>query len=346
MASLYYRGNSIWVRYRNQEGTWKSKPTGYRKTNAGERRQAERLRNTLTRRERLEAPVAGVGWEWVDAWMEGRWIRRTLRNYQICWGHLSRFLSSIDCSGPANLTREQCLAYPPWRAKTGTSINTAVHELKLLSQVMNESITRGYCEKNPASNLRLARTQPQEKQPFSDEQLSKLDAVFALGDHIYQWEGKPIRVKRFDWLHVTYLLGRYQAARISSCALPLHCVDLKHRRINYPAEIVKGGRAYSQPIDKRLLPELREIVTHRKGHATLCDLPDLSSLHWRRFLDSLDMPNISHHSLRVTWVTQAALSGIPESVAQRFSNHSSTAVHRIYQRFTTGDMAKMLDRLS
>jgi integrase len=111
---------------------------------------------------------------------------------------------------------------------------------------------------------------------------------------------------------------------------------------------VKGRKAYTQPIDARLLPTLKEIVTHRRRNKckTLCDLPELPSVEWRKFLDEMGIKGVSHHSLRVTWITKAALAGIPESVAQAFSNHDSTAVHRIYQKFTTDNIAKMLERLA
>jgi integrase len=66
---------------------------------------------------------------------------------------------------------------------------------------------------------------------------------------------------------------------------------------------------------------------------------------WREFLDELGISDVSHHDLRRTWITRAALAGIPESVAQKFSNHARQTVHRIYQAFTTDDVAGMLERL-
>jgi hypothetical protein len=99
-------------------------------------------------------------------------------------------------------------------------------------------------------------------------------------------------------------------------------------------------------------------LEHRKaqGKQTLCDLPALPSLEWRRFLDGLKSrigdaaePNIldiSHHDLRRTWVTAACLAGIPEAAACRFTNHSSSEIHRIYLALTASDMSGMLDRLA
>jgi hypothetical protein len=347
MASIYARGDSLWVKYKSADGTWKRKPTGYANSNPGDRKQAAKLREALTRRERTHEPVRASDWNWVTAWLQQRWQGLTLRRHRSSWRHIERYLKAIDCRGPANLIREHCLNYQKCRADQDTSVNTAALELKLLAQVMDEAVVRDYAEENPCRNLRLARTAPKEKQPFTDAQLSTLDEIFASGVHEYQLGGESIKAERYGWEHVTYLLGRYQAARLMSARVPLDCVDLEARRIHYPGGIVKGGKAYTQPIDERLLPDLREIVARRRaaGEATLCEPPVLGSLHWRKLLDSLAMRNVSHHSLRVRWLSDAAKAGIPEAVAMRFSNHSSVDVHRIYLRYSQTDMADALRRL-
>lgn len=90
-----------------------------------------------------------------------------------------------------------------------------------------------------------------------------------------------------------------------------------------------------------------QIVARRRaaGASTLADMPDMASLHWRKFLDSLGMTNVSHHSLRVRWVSEAAKAGIHEAAAMRFSGHSSSEVHRIYLKLTTADLASQLEKL-
>jgi hypothetical protein len=64
------------------------------------------------------------------------------------------------------------------------------------------------------------------------------------------------------------------------------------------------------------------------------------------FLDGLGLPHLSHHGLRVSWISKAAVSGIPEAVARKFANHSSATVHRIYQRVGLEDVAGFLKNLS
>jgi integrase len=350
MASLYDRGNKIWISYRGQDGKWHDKTTGFSNKNPIEKKNADRLCKDQTLKERLVAPVtAAGGWEWVDSWLSQTWSGGTGYQYRRLWGKLQEWLKEKELVNPASVTREHCLGYKSWRVAEGVKPNTAVLEAKFLGQIMEEAVNQNRCSTNPARKLGLKREPVEGKRAWTDEELAIVDADLKKNDP-------------FGWMRVTYLLGRYQAARIGSCDVPLHHINLNRKTIHYPKP--KGGarKAYTQPIDPRLLPELRAIVEHRKkiGAPTLCDLPEFEkvkdedyegagscSLKWREYLDGLGIHGVSHKSLRITWITQAALSGqISEAVACQFSNHSSLTVHRIYQQFTTDDMAAMLDRLA
>lgn len=348
MASTYYRGGLIWIAYRDTEGKRRNKSTGLRKSNPGERRQAAKLREEYTRQERAEKPAMRADWRWVPSWVEMRWQGRTLLRVRGEWRRLSEWLADKQLPGPVNVRREDCMGYIEWRRATGAGRNTAANELQLFGMIMDEAIHRGHIDnKNPARNLRLKRAPSKPKEPFSDEQLAKLDAVFAGGRHNYPFDGKPVTAERYGWLHCSFLLGRYQAARLQQARVPLSAIDLAGGLIHWPASIMKHGRAFTQPIDKRLLPELREIVRLRReaGKTALCDIPELASIHWRRLLDALGMANVSHHSLRVYVVSQMALKGIPEAIACRFTGHSSVDVHRIYLKLTTADIASQLEKM-
>lgn len=111
---------------------------------------------------------------------------------------------------------------------------------------------------------------------------------------------------------------------------------------------MKGGKGYSQLIDPGFYPILQELMEHRQaiGSPLLCEIPLLASIEWRRFLDELAIKHLCHHGLRATWITRAALAGIPESLAKRFVNHASSQVHTIYQKITATDLMPMLDALA
>jgi hypothetical protein len=323
------------MNFRDADGNWRNRSTGYRCNNSIEMRHAKKACATQSLKERVLSRDVSGSWNWVAQWIESSWDGLTLRRYHQAWQVMAEYLKEVPVSGPANLTRDHCLGYVSWREKHGGGRNSAALELKFLGQVVDEAIRRQIAERNPARNLRIKQTPSKEKSAWTDEELAKVDAA------LVQAEDK------YGWMRVSFLLGRYQASRLGQSVVPLSAIDLQRGVIHWPSAVVKGGKAFSQPIIDGLKPMLADIVEYRRthGHAALADLPQLPSLEWRKFLDSLGLRHLSHHGLRVSWVTKAAMAGIPEAVAQRFSNHSSTAVHRIYLRLSTGDMASMLKRL-
>jgi integrase len=202
--------------------------------------------------------------------------------------------------------------------------------------VLNEAEARGYIPKNPIRNERLERNRPKEKSVWTEAEINTVRTAL------------ETPALKFGWLHTSFLLGYYQAARIGQSPLPISCIDLERKIIHWPDQLVKGGRGFDQSIDPRFLPILKELIEHRtqQGKTTLCDMTGFASLGWRRFLDGLGFLHLSHHGLRSSWVTKAALAGIPESAAKKFVNHSSSIVHQIYTRITAQDVGPMLERLS
>jgi integrase len=207
--------------------------------------------------------------------------------------------------------------------------------------MLEEAVERGYMSNNPFRKLGLKQEKQEHKTPWTPQQVAT--AIEAAEE-----------IERFGWLHVALLFGRYQAIRIGQCCVPLVGVDLRRHIIKYPDSIVKGGKGYSQPIDPEFYPILCELVEHRQqlGKSTLCDFPEdpPKSVCVRIFLDALahydeGFKVLCHHGLRATWITQAALAGVSETLAMRFTNHSSREVHAIYQNITAGDLMPMLDAL-
>jgi hypothetical protein len=348
VASLYKKGPYYYVSYRAPDGKWKDRSTGYRWDSPGGRIQAARLCKKLTAREHKTPRRRPSGdWSFVPGWLTSRYRDRTLKTYLTRWQPLIRWMASAGVRGPDSLTRQHCLEYFADRESKGTNRNTAAAELKFLAMALDEAKARGVIDSNPARNLRLAREPVKEKRPFSDDELARLDTALLAGCQ-YQLNGLTLTANRYSWHRAAFILGRYQASRIGQCALPLDCIDFDAARIHWPAHVVKGAKSFSQQIDHRLLPELRELVASRRteGKLELCEPPVMSSLHFRHLLDSLGLTGVSHHSLRVRWISEAAKAGWPESAAMRFSNHSSVMVARIYQKFSHADVADMLKRLS
>jgi integrase len=251
---------------------------------------------------------------------------------------LLKFLEESDIIAPSALRREHMMLYLQFRNKVRRS--TALQEIKLLAMVIDEAIARGYVRDNPCRKLGIAKEEVRHKTVWTPRQVEiALEAAEEFD--------------RFGWLHVALLLGRYQAIRLMQCRIPLECIDLSRGMIHYPAAIVKGGKGYSQLIDGALVPVLPEIMQYRAslGSRVLCSIPPVPSVLIRRFLDSLahvdpGFESLSIHGLRATWITDAALAGVSETLAMRFTNHASREVHAIYQRITADDLRPMLDALA
>jgi hypothetical protein len=223
MASLYRRGNRIWMNFRDAEGNWRNRSTGYRWNNVIEMRHAKKACAEQTLKERVSAKGLSGSWNWVAQWIESSWDGLTLRRYHQAWQPLAGYLKEAPVSGPSNLSRDHCLAYVNWRENRGGGRNSAVLELRFLGQVVDEAIRRGICEKNPARNLRIKKVPAKEKSVWSDAELSTVDTALAT------------MADKYGWMRVSFLLGRFQASRLGQSVVPLSAIDLQRNVIHWPS---------------------------------------------------------------------------------------------------------------
>lgn len=344
MASFYSRPNSpfLWLRYKDGE-KWKARVTEFRKDNPGDRENCRAMVETMKREERIDASDDNdERWDaWVDAWLVTRYGQKrstTLTVYRRHWRRLRRWLEGEQIGRPSQFTFRDALRYKTAREKEKVGINTIVHELKFLGVVIGEAIRRGFCKHNPCLRMGLQRAPVAEKVPWSDTEVAAVAGAI---------KAQP------DWMQATFILGFYQAARMRQAEVPLRDIDLKRMRISYwrslsGRPLTKGNKPFAQPIAKAAVPLLRDLMERRRagGFQSLCDIPLLPSVEWRRFLDTLGFGHLVHHGLRTTWITQAALSRkISREEAKAFVNHGSTAVHEIYQRLNADDVAHVADAL-
>jgi len=332
MASIYIRKDcpTFWIRFKDDSGKWLSKATRFRKDNPGDRRQAELVARKFSYEEGLknyDRKKNGGGWEWVVPWLADRYKNKhTLDVYRRYWRHVSAYLVKQSLNSPDLVSYQTALDFRAFRMGQGVGTNTAIHELKFLGVIMGEAVKRGMLLANPISKLGMRRDKPAEKLPWTDEAIHKvMESLWAAP----------------EWLRVTFWLGLYQAARLRQCEVPLDDIDLVRRRITYRK--TKGDKPFTQPLDEGIIAPLAKIISDRRkaGAKTLCELPPLPSVEWREFLDMLGLEGLVHHGLRVTWITRAAKSDgkVSVSLAMRFVNHGSTAVHEIYQKLNADDLA-------
>jgi integrase len=348
MASTYTKKESkfVWIRYKDASGKWKGKATGYLKDNYGDRRQAILLARSFSRKEQERSPNGkGEHWRaWVPSWLIARFGDTegagpgvgTARAYFNRWRLLDKWLEKTGIRAPAQFEYRHVLEYRDFRTtgRKAVSINTCIHELKFLSQAMNEAIKRGFATSNPCLRMGFKRVPRKEKAPWTDAEIQKVAAAV---------------VTQPEWMRATFLLGLYQAARLRQCEVPLRDIDVPTRRITYWRSVsgrplAKGDKPFTQPIDERALPELERLIAEQRagGSEALCEIPAIPSVLWRRFLDGLGLKHLCHHGLRVTWCTRAASSEtVSQAQAKRFVNHGSTGVHESYQRLSASDIARV-----
>ena len=335
MASIYTKAGSkmIWIRYKDGAGLWRGKPSGYRTNNPGERRQAELLARRQTEIEKTMAHSAGTRFEdWVLQWIVMKYggTQNTLNAYRGHWQKLAKFCAQADLHFATQIRREFAQEYLAWRTDDEISAagrNTAIQEIKFMGMVLEEAIPRGFCDTNPLRKLGMKKDRAEGKMLWTDEQICTVQA------HIE-------KTKTF-WQRVTFYFGLYQACRLRQCQVPLAGIRLNIGTIQYPDIVVKGGEAYSQPIDPRFLPILEELLhTATKAKMDrLCDVKWDASLIWRATLDRCGFEHISHHGLRATWITRAAESDVPEGQAMAFCHHSNAEIHRIYKKISVAAIA-------
>ena len=329
MAYTYTRDRSpfIWIRFKTKDGKWKAAKTSYRKGHKVEIQKAESLAAAKSKEEREHERVYSERWEsWVPVWIEETYGDRpsTAVNYRRYWRQLFAWLTANSIGTALQLDYNGVLKYMADRTKK-VSRNMAIHELKFLGVVQGQAVKRGLASVNPCLRMGFRRTKPAEKSVWTDEELKTVSEALKTGEL---------------WMRATFVLGIYQAARLRQCAVPIADIDLDRQRITY--RTTKGDKPFTQPIDPRAIPEIRAIIAARAGHKTLCDIPEVPSVCWREFLDQFGYRHLSHHGLRVTWITRAAKSGkITLSQAKAFVNHSSTAVHAVYQKFNADDLSAL-----
>lgn len=342
MASLYERKNSpfIWIKYKDAQGVQKAHTTGLRSAVPAQRRKAKIL---LHEKELIELKTekgkTGDTWNtWVIDFLETQYAAKpaTLERYKISWQSLSPYLAQQKIVRPLQLTFRHCELYIPWRVAGQPHLgiykcahNTALYDLKVLRVICNRAKKLKFLTENPASALGIEKRKAAEKPELTDEDLALI-------------RKKLRELKMPDWMKTSFEIAIHQGCRLSETVIPFSKIDFHKKTILFKA---KGDRDFSAPIHSKLLPLLRKIK--KSGRGTTCDLPPMASKEWWKFFKKIGLhqKGVCFHCTRVTVITRLIRAGRPENVVQKIVNHSSTEVHRIYQRLGVEDVRGVLDAL-
>jgi integrase len=339
VAAIYRRKDSpwYWIRLKTVAGKWGARPTRFRKDNTLHRAKAQELAAQLSLGER----TIKTDHSWVLGMIESHPVcASTRRHYINSWRHLSRFLDerglSLEEFAPVHADQ-----YIRWRLSiprtNGKPVcrNMAVDDVKALKWIHRQGRLLGFVRTVAMLDYR-AKKSPVAKRPvFTDEEIQKVRRFLATGT-----EHDPTK----EWMQTCFEIAYATGCRLRETRLDLRLVDLFAGTITFPEPKGGAARAYTIPIPSTLRPLLERLKSAGRRYAF--DWPGHGtriSRSWREVFDLCGLFKHTFHSLRATRVTNLRKAGIPQSVAMRLVNHSSTLVHELYQRHFVEDLRQHVD---
>lgn len=334
MASLRKHPRSPFWFLRKREldtGRWFEQSTGLRWDDQFETRKAQRLaEQAATVEKNIGTPKSSPAFlAWVPQYLLTHFkSENSRRRYQVAWQAIKMFLAQRDIVYPRQVRYAHGSDYLAWRMATevhGRKVkhNSALVELKFLSQLMNEAIRRELCEANPLLRLGIARQPHKVKPELTDKEIETLRRALA---------------KQPSWARIAFEISLYTGCRFSECEIPMTDVDLVAGSIRI-RDAKRGEidprKFFTVPIHPRLRPTLENL--QRNGAEKTCSLTRDKNGRINAVFRSSGV-EASFHSLRVTFVTRCHRGGLSEAQAMRLVNHSSQLVHRIYSRLNVEDV--------
>ena len=252
--------------------------------------------------------------------------RKTLQRYERCYRALELWFAERSIIGPAQLNANSASDYVRWREtnhprRSGkfATRNTALLELKCLSVLLERARKLGFIDVNQVHRHGIKRGDIEEKPEISDHE-SKLIR-------------KELAKRRVQWMTDCFEVGMHQGCRLSETSMPLTWIDVERRVITFQ---IKGGKIKATALHPGLIPLVRR--RRSEGAARLVDLAPMASKEWWLFFREIGMPHLCFHCTRVTVITKMARAGVAEAVAMAYVLHSSSLVHKIYQRLGAADL--------
>lgn len=333
MASIrkYARSPFWYLRKRDLDtGKCVEEALGLRTDDSKETRKAQRIAEEHSCKERQ---VAGTKDNpafvfWVPGYLRSHYAQKspeTQRRMQTAWQAIKVFLKAEDITYPRQVKYHHGKDYIQWRLQNkihdGRAVghNTALLELKFLSQLMNEAIRLEYAEANPLLRMGIPKQQQKEKPELSDEEIQTLRTYL---------KDQP------EWMQVCFEISLYTGCRFNECAVQKEDIDLESGTLRLRDSKRKSTdpkKFFTVPIHPDLEPTLKRVF--KEGAVAVT-----REKNWRinRAFQQAGV-NASFHSLRVTFITRCHRGGLTQVEAMRLVNHSSQAIHKIYSKLNAED---------
>lgn len=325
--------------FKDPEKGWVKKSTELRHDDPKQTAQARALRAKWEAKEALDGGKGAVKeeWDWVEHWLQtqGKSDLTRLR-YVTAWHWIFLWLTETGKT-PQDIRYADGEAYVTWRMKkkkkSGKKAgrNTANYEVAILSQILNNAVSRGIATSNPLYRIKLLHDARKQKPPMTDEEL--LTAL------------RGLKEKSF-WMYSTFLIAsqlgcRLRETRIHRSKINLGGVIVDGKKIPVVTLIEKGNKDYTIPIPTALMDYFRQMMKDKREWTH--DFPFQPSRKLGHALKMLGLGHISAHSCRRTKATRLRDSGVPLDEAKRLISHSSSLTHELYVRHTVRPIAKYRD---
>jgi len=335
MASLFKKGPVWYLEFKDKNGAWRNRSTGLRWDDAKQTKQAQLIRSKAESAEiALDiTKAAKEGWDWVDEYLQAHCLnQKTLVRYLATWEKFLFWMSKAGVKCPRELNHNSMVEYIKWRTgtkkKSGKTVsqNTAIMDLRIMSQVMAEAVRRNLADKNPARGHGFRKAKPKKKPDITVEEIQKIWT--ALQDEE-------------NWMRDSFLIALHTGCRLRETMIPMNCIDLEAQTITFPTP--KGGeeKAFTIPMPSALKSTFERMKAD--GRKVTLEMPFQPSRKWGHFFHMQGLDHLCFHCLRVTKVTRLRREGVPREVAMRLVNHSSELIHLLYDRHRVDDLRAYCD---
>lgn len=320
-----------------ETGTWKQVATPFRIDDPlGHKRAAKLAEQRTAQFYRSANTTHRESWAaWVRPFLKSRYRGLTLTRYDAAWDNLNSFLTKRRVANPSQLNYNHVQDFIDWRTaqvrNNGKKItrNNAIYELKLMGVIMREAKRKGYATDNPCEKMGLMRDPQKEKRELTDAELSTLRA-FATAKE----QALPLADR---WMSTSLEIAMHQGCRLMECGVPLSDVSEERMTITFRGKGRNNQpRIFTTALHPNLLPLLKDLRSQNATHT--CHMPKMAGKIWFFAFRDAGVKDASFHCTRVTVITRMARAGVPEQQARRYVNHSSKAVHSIYQKLKAEDL--------
>jgi integrase len=287
--------------------------------------------------------------QWLDHFVKQKRKSRsdkTAARHEQMMREFVEFLGARADLNIAAITSEDVSDFRDRRQSLSLAPATVNLDITILSSAFNSAWKQGHVSVNPCSAIEPLKDKPQRKHVFTPEQVSAIVKT-ATGD----WRG-------------LILVAFYTGQRLGDCAnLRWQDIDLVSEIKTIRFQPAKGGGEVVTVIHAELETYLLELPTPTSDETFL--FPTLAqrlvsplSKHFRKLMKAARIKQIvirernkagrsvnalSFHSLRHTYSSILANSGVPEELRMALTGHTTRAIH---QRYSHHELERLRDAVA